>query len=87
MDNFDGFQVVKGLCFDLRSVIRSISRLFVSLPQLSDPCGHQPAILIDKVTGLRMELAAQRECACYLNRQGNHSRTHKALGNWRLLSV
>ena len=49
---FDSFQVVDGLYFDLRSVIRSICRLFVSMPQLSGSCGHQPAILIDKVTGL-----------------------------------
>ena len=78
MDNFDDFQVVNGLYFDQRSVIRSISRLFVSMPQLSGPCGHQPAILIDKVTGLGMELAAQCKCTCYVNRQGDHLRPHTA---------
>ena len=47
------------LYFDLRYVIKSVCRQHVSMPQLSGPCGHQPAILIDKVTGLGMELAAQ----------------------------
>ena len=53
------FKLSMVLYFDLRGVIRSICSQCVRMPQLSGPCGHQPAMLIDKVTGLGMELAAQ----------------------------
>ena len=70
------FKLSMVLYFDLRGVIRSICHLYVRMPQLSGPCGHQLAILIDKVTGLGMELAAQCKWTCYINRQGDHLRPH-----------